>query len=122
LVVNDDGMDGPGLVPLLKALSRLGPVTGLVPERERSTASHSLTLHKPLRVHEVRRPGLPSAVKLFSLSGTPADCARFGILKLSARKPALVVSGINHGYNLGFDTLYSGTILMPKLVTTQRHL
>jgi 5'-nucleotidase len=78
-------------------------VTAVVPERERSTASHALTLHKPLRVHEV-------ASGLYALSGTPSDCARFGILHLLRARADLLVSGINHGYNLGEDILYSGTV------------
>jgi 5'-nucleotidase len=103
LVVNDDGINGEGLRPLIKALKPLGRVTTLVPERERSTASHSLTLHKPLRLGDA--PG-----GIHTLNGTPADCARFGVLCLMKEKVDLVVSGINRGHNLGQDVLYSGTV------------
>lgn len=103
LVVNDDGLRAPGLPPLIKALSRLGKVTAVVPEHERSTMSHALTLHKPLRLHEASRG-------LYGLSGTPADCARFGVLHLLRDRVDLVVSGINAGYNLGEDVFYSGTV------------
>lgn len=103
LVVNDDGIHGPGLMPLVRALRRLGSVTALVPERERSTASHALTLHKPLRMHEVEEG-------VFTLSGTPSDCARFGILRLMRENVDLLVSGINRGHNMGEDVLYSGTV------------
>lgn len=103
LVVNDDGIHGPGLMPLVLALRRLGAVTVVVPERERSTASHALTLHKPLRLHE-------AASRIYTLSGTPSDCARFGILRLMKEKVDLLVSGVNRGHNLGEDVLYSGTV------------
>jgi len=108
--VNDDGIDGPGLRPLLRALARIGDVYAVVPERERSTASHSLSLHKPLRLRSPERGKLPASVHLRTLSGTPADCARFSVLEFSPRKPDLLVSGINDGYNLGQDVLYSGTV------------
>lgn len=103
LVVNDDGINGPGLLPLVKALRRLGKVTAVVPERERSTVSHALTLHKPLRMH-ARQDGI------LALNGTPSDCARFGVLHLMKGKVDLLVSGINRGYNLGEDVFYSGTV------------
>ncbi len=103
LVVNDDGVHGEGLKPLIDALSELGDVTTLVPEKERSAESHALTLHKPLRL---RRIG-PNFVRL---NGGPADCARLGVLKLLKGKVDLIVSGINQGYNLGQDVVYSGTV------------
>lgn len=102
LIVNDDGIEGLGLKPLIKALQSLGDVTTLVPIRERSTSSHCLTLHKPLRLKTL-------GPRLHTLSGTPADCSRFGILQLM-KQVDLVVSGINHGHNLGQDVLYSGTV------------
>ncbi|MDE2292006.1 MAG: 5'/3'-nucleotidase SurE [Elusimicrobia bacterium] len=103
LVVNDDGLHGDGLEPLRAALAPLGNVTVLVPERERSAASHCLTLHKPLRLR-LARPGI------HTLNGTPADCARFGILHMLRPRCDLVVSGINRGHNLGQDVVYSGTV------------
>lgn len=103
LIVNDDGIHGEGLRPLIEALRQLGRVTTVVPERERSTASHSLTLHKPLRLTKV-------AGEIHTLNGTPADCARFGVLNLMKERVDLVVSGINRGHNLGQDVLYSGTV------------
>lgn len=103
LVSNDDGILGPGLEPLIRALEPLGRVLVIVPESERSTASHALTLHKPLRLKEFRP-------EVFTLSGTPADCARFGLLKMLKGRADLVVSGINRGFNMGEDVLYSGTV------------
>lgn len=103
LVTNDDGINGPGLRPLAAAMRRLGHVVVLVPGQERSADSHSLTLHKPIRVHRV-------SPDIYAINGKPADCARLGILEIMAGRVDLVVSGINHGYNLGDDTVYSGTV------------
>lgn len=103
LVVNDDGIHGEGLEPLLTALAPLGRVTALVPERERSAASHCLTLHKPLRVREHR-------TGVLSVNGTPADCSRLGVIHLLRKRCDLVVSGINRGHNMGQDVFYSGTV------------
>ncbi|MBI3549904.1 MAG: 5'/3'-nucleotidase SurE [Elusimicrobia bacterium] len=103
LVVNDDGVYGPGLRPLVRAMKKVGRVTVVVPDQERSADSHCLTLHKPIRVREVSKD-------FFILNGSPADCARFGILEILKEKMDLVVSGINHGYNLGEDVVYSGTV------------
>lgn len=103
LVVNDDGIHGAGLRPLIDALSTIGEVTTLVPDQERSAQSHTLTLHKPMRLTKVRN-------RLYKLNGTPADCARLGALRLMKGKVDLIASGINRGYNLGQDTVYSGTV------------
>lgn len=107
LVSNDDGIESPYLHALADALAAGGDdgpeVLVVAPERERSAVSHSITLHKPLRAVE-RQPGR------YSLSGSPVDCVYVGVLKLCSRKPALVVSGINRGYNLGSDVFYSGTV------------
>lgn len=103
LVVNDDGLHGPGLRPLIKAMRQLGAVTAVVPDQERSADSHSLTLHKPIRILHPE-PGI------CILNGSPADCARLGMLELMRSKVDLVVSGINRGYNLGEDVVYSGTV------------
>ena len=103
LVVNDDGLHGPGLPPLVAALRPLGRVTVVVPDQERSTTSHALTLHRPVRLRTLERG-------FHILNGLPSDCARFGILELLKDRVDLVVSGINHGLNIGDDTLYSGTV------------
>ena len=103
LVVNDDGVYGAGLKPLARSLGRLGRVVVVVPERERSAASHAITLHKPIRVRKLEP-------NFYIMNGTPADCTRFGVIAMMKEKCDLVVSGINHGANLGADTMYSGTV------------
>lgn len=103
LVCNDDGIHGPGLPALIAAMRKIGKVTVSVPDHERSADSHSLTLHKPIRVRR-QAPGI------YALNGSPADCARFGILEILKEDVDLVVSGINRGYNLGEDVIYSGTV------------
>lgn len=103
LVCNDDGIHGPGLPALIAAMKKLGTVTVAVPEHERSADSHSLTLHKPIRVRKVS-PGV------FTLNGSPADCARFALLEILRGKVDFVASGINRGFNLGEDVVYSGTV------------
>lgn len=103
LCSNDDGIDARHLDALVAQLETFADVIVVAPERQRSAASHAITLHKPLRLTE-RRKGW------YCLSGTPVDCVYVGILKLCDRKPAVVVSGINDGYNLGSDVFYSGTV------------
>jgi 5'-nucleotidase len=103
LCSNDDGVDAPHLEALARRIEELADVIVVAPERQRSAASHAITLHKPLRLIEARP-------KRFALSGTPVDCVYLGILKLCDRKPDIVVSGVNHGYNLGSDVFYSGTV------------
>jgi 5'-nucleotidase len=102
LLTNDDGVRADGLGVLASRLSDLGEVFVVAPDRERSCTSHAFTLHEPLRVDKV-------APTWYSVSGTPADCVYLGVLKLCPR-PDLVISGINHGYNLGADIFYSGTV------------
>ncbi len=104
LVCNDDGIQSDGLVALADALRGLGDVTVVAPDREQSAVSHSLTLHRPLRVKQVR----PAC---YAVDGTPTDCVNLavnGILR--DHRPALLVSGINLGANLGDDVTYSGTV------------
>jgi len=103
LVTNDDGIHGPGLRPLIAAMQELGRVIAVVPDQERSADSHCLTLHKPIRVY-------PISDGLTTVNGSPADCARFGVLWMMKGAVDLVVSGINRGYNLGEDIIYSGTV------------
>lgn len=103
LLTNDDGVTAPLLEALAAALAPDVDVLVVAPERQRSAASHAITLHKPLRARELS-PGR------WSLSGTPVDCVYVGVLRLAPRRPALVVSGPNDGYNLGNDVFYSGTV------------
>jgi 5'-nucleotidase len=103
LVTNDDGVHSPGIISLYKTMKDLGDSYIIAPDRERSAAGHSLTLHRPLKVEEVRD-------HVFSVNGTPTDCVTLGINKILPQKPDLVVSGINKGANLGDDITYSGTV------------
>ncbi|MCX5744035.1 MAG: 5'/3'-nucleotidase SurE [Proteobacteria bacterium] len=104
LCSNDDGIDSPHLLALADLIAAFAEVVVVAPERQRSAASHAITLHKPLRLTE-RAPGR------YSLSGTPVDCVYVGVIKLcGGRKPDVVVSGVNDGYNLGSDVFYSGTV------------
>jgi len=104
LVSNDDGVHSEGLYVLTEALSGLGEVFVVAPDREQSAASHALSLYSPLRVEEIH-PGI------YSVDGTPTDCVNLavnGLLK--DKRPDLIVSGINKGGNLGDDITYSGTV------------
>lgn len=103
LVTNDDGINAPGIHALFKAMSEIGDAYIVAPDRERSAVSHSLTLHRPLRVEEVRE-------RVYHTNGTPTDCVAIAINKILPRKPDLVASGINRGANLGDDVTYSGTV------------
>ena len=103
LVTNDDGIHSPGIHMLAEALSELGEVHIVCPDRERSAVSHSFTMHSPLRIRKVRD-------RVVILDGTPTDCVMFAILGYFEGKPDLVVSGINNGPNLGDDVIYSGTV------------
>ncbi len=103
LISNDDGIRSEGIKSLAKALNRVGTVYVVAPDRERSAASHSLTLHRPLRVEEV-------GPRLFSVDGTPTDCVTLAVNGILPVRPDIVVSGINKGGNLGEDVSYSGTV------------
>jgi len=103
LVTNDDGIHADGLRALAKALRPLGNITVIAPDREQSAASHALTLHRPLRIKKVED-------QVLSVDGTPTDCVLLGVHGFLKQKPHLVVSGINHGPNMGNDTIYSGTV------------
>ena len=103
MLANDDGIRSTGIRALARRLADLGELVVVAPDRERSATSHAFTLDRPLRCEEIE----PS---WFSVDGTPADCVYLGLLKICARKPDLVVSGINHGFNLGSDVFYSGTV------------
>lgn len=109
LLVNDDGVYAEGLHALRRELERAGvDVFVAAPERERSAMGHAITLHKPLHVNEARLADLRRPA--WSISGTPADCTKLGVLSLMPERPDLVVAGINHGANVGMDVLYSGTV------------
>jgi len=103
LVSNDDGYFAPGITLLAEALRQLGEVTVVAPERDRSGASNSLTLDRPLTVR--RAPN-----GYYSVNGTPTDCVHIAVTGLLDFLPDIVVSGVNLGANMGDDTIYSGTV------------
>jgi 5'-nucleotidase len=102
LVTNDDGIHAEGITALATAIEPLGEVWVVAPENAQSAQSHALTLHKPLRVKQL-------GDRRVSVSGTPTDSVFMAVLHLLPRSPDLVVSGINHGANVGDDVSYSGT-------------
>jgi len=103
LVTNDDGVYSPGIQILAKRLRELDTVTIVAPDRERSAAGHSMTLHRPLLIEEIKD-------SVFSVNGTPTDCINIAVKGLLKEMPRLIVSGINKGPNLGDDVTYSGTV------------
>lgn len=108
LVTNDDGVDSPGLFALKQALDRVGRVSVIAPDRNRSAIGRSITIHSPLHIDEVT---LPDGSRAYATDGTPVDCVRFAMLGfLEDGVPDIVVSGINLGHNLGDDVTYSGTV------------
>jgi 5'-nucleotidase len=104
LVSNDDGHSSAGLLALVAALEPLAEVWVVAPESEQSAASHAISLHRPLRIREIR-------TRWYAVDGTPTDCSYVAINHiLKGRRPALMASGINHGPNMAFDVSYSGTV------------
>jgi 5'-nucleotidase len=103
LISNDDGILAQGLECLIAAAEPLGEVWVVAPDREQSATSHSLTLHHPLRAtkRDERR---------WQVDGTPTDCVMLGVEALLPERPDFVLSGVNHGQNMGEDVLYSGTV------------
>ncbi|MFZ5568938.1 MAG: 5'/3'-nucleotidase SurE [Thermodesulfobacteriota bacterium] len=111
LVTNDDGIFAKGLWALQEALMDICRVTVIAPDRERSAVGHGITLHEPIRADRIR---LNDRHWGYAVSGTPADCIKLGLLELLEEKPAIVVSGINPGANLGVNVNYSGTVAAAK--------
>ncbi len=104
LVTNDDGIDAPGIRALANAMRALGQVWVVAPERTQNAVGRAMTLHKPLRLRQIRP-------RWYAVNGTPADCVTLAICKLlETTVPVLVVSGINKGWNLGDDVTNSGTV------------
>jgi len=103
LVSNDDGIYSDGIRVLAEQLKKIARVVVAAPDREKSAASHSLTLHRPLRIQNIKK-------NYYAISGTPTDCITLGVYEILKKKPDLIVSGINHGGNLGDDVHYSGTV------------
>ena len=103
LISNDDGYLAPGINALAEQLSAIADIVVVAPDSNRSGASNSLTLDRPLRV-------MKSDKGYYSINGTPTDCVHIALTGMLDERPDLVVSGINQGQNMGDDTLYSGTV------------
>jgi 5'-nucleotidase len=103
LVTNDDGVQSDGIMALAEALKPLGEVIVVAPLAEASAIGHALTLRRPLRLEQL-------SDRVYAVDGTPTDCVNIGISIVLKERPALVVSGINKGWNLGDDVTYSGTV------------
>jgi 5'-nucleotidase len=106
LITNDDGAGASQLVPLIRWCRKLGDVTAVVPEYEQSGKSHGIELHKPFAVEQRQ---LAPDVTVLTVDSAPADCVRFAILGMHEQFD-LVISGINKGFNIGTDIIYSGTV------------
>jgi len=103
LLSNDDGYFAPGLAALAEALAPLADITVVAPERDRSGASNSLTLDRPLMLRQ-------APTGFHYVNGTPTDCVHLAVTGMLDHLPDMVISGINHGANMGDDTIYSGTV------------
>lgn len=103
LLSNDDGYFSPGISLLAEVLAPLAEVTVVAPERDRSGSSNSLTLDRPLTVRRAQG-------RVYYVNGTPTDCVHLAVTGLLKPLPDIVISGINHGANMGDDTIYSGTV------------
>lgn len=103
LVTNDDGYFSPGIQALADAMASLGEVTIVAPQTEASAVGHALTLRRPLRLEQVRE-------RVYAVDGTPTDCVNIALSQVFSEPPALIVSGINKGLNIGDDVTYSGTV------------
>lgn len=103
LLSNDDGYFAPGLAALYEAMRGMGEITVVAPERNRSGASNSLTLDRPLHLKQ-------AANGFYYVNGTPTDCVHLAVTGMLEHEPDMVISGINLGSNMGDDTVYSGTV------------
>lgn len=103
LVTNDDGYFSEGIAALADALESVGEVTVVAPASEQSATAHSITLTRPLRVRQMGN-------RRYSVDGTPTDCVLLAVTRILPERPDIVLSGINHGANLGDDVTYSGTV------------
>ena len=106
LITNDDSVTAGQLLPLVRFCQTLGEVTVVVPKVEQSGKSHGIDIHNPFRVHQI---ALADDVTAWAVESTPADCVRFAVLGMEWQFD-LVISGVNIGFNIGSDILYSGTV------------
>lgn len=107
LLTNDDGIHARGIQALINELNSLAEIYVVAPDRERSGTGHSITVYEPIKVRSMELAGAKSS---WTVGGTPVDCVKLALAKLVNEDIDLVVSGINHGSNMGTDVLYSGTV------------
>ena len=108
LVVNDDGIDAPGIRALISVMKEIGNVVVVAPDGPQSGMGHAITIAKPLRLDKVE---LYEGVEMYKSSGTPVDCVKLAVNQVfKGKKPDLCVSGINHGLNHSINVIYSGTM------------
>lgn len=107
LITNDDGITAKGIASLIEAAKGFGKVMVVAPDKPQSGMGHAITVNNPLRFSKVN---YFDGIESYSTSGTPVDCVKLAIYKLSGQRPDLIVSGINHGSNCSTNVLYSGTM------------
>ncbi|MBI4810626.1 MAG: 5'/3'-nucleotidase SurE [Ignavibacteriales bacterium] len=107
LVSNDDGIDAPGIFSLVQELKKIGTVTVVAPDEQRSAVGHAITMNYPLRVKKFFKNGKFFG---FAVDGTPADSVKIAVRTILKDKPDLLISGINHGSNTAINIIYSGTV------------
>jgi 5'-nucleotidase len=107
LVSNDDGIDAPGIYAVVQELKKIGTVTVVAPDKQRSAVGHAITMNYPLRIRKFMKDN-----KFFgyAVDGTPADSVKLGVRIIMEGQPDLLISGINHGSNTAINTIYSGTV------------
>ncbi len=108
LITNDDGITARGIKVIAEKLQKSHNILVIAPDSQRSASSHSITLVNPIVVKEEIIKGING--RCFSVSGTPVDCTKIGVTTIANEKIDIVVSGINNGFNLGTDVIYSGTV------------
>ncbi len=109
LLVNDDGIHAKGIRAIAARLAKNHDVTVVAPDSEKSATSHAITINRPLRVSRAHPSGLED-VPCYVIDGLPVDCVKVGVAHIMEENVDIVVSGINHGHNLGSDIIYSGTV------------
>ncbi len=107
LITNDDGIFSSGIYALWEVAKEFGNVSVVAPDSQKSAAGHCITISRPLFVEKINRG---DGFEGISVTGSPADCVKFGIKKILSKKPDLILSGINLGSNLGNNIIYSGTV------------
>ena len=107
LVTNDDSINSKGIASLVEAMKPLGEIVVVAPDTVQSGMGHAITIHNPLRL---KKSNVFSGIEAYTCSGTPVDCVKLSIYEVLKKRPAILVSGVNHGSNAATNVLYSGTM------------